>query len=132
MPQQIDSLVAMPPITLSASDHARLTNLALAHEELPGVGDYLQGELSRANIAPDGAVSRDVVAMHSELEYRDDLTGVTRRVTLVYPGEQDVAAWKISVLTPIGAALIGLSAGQSIVWHDLKGEERRLTVTKVF
>lgn len=121
-----------PPITLSATDHVRLSNLALAHEDMPGVGDYLIQELNRASIAPDGALGRDVVAMHSTLEYRDDLTGVTRRVTLVYPGEQDVAAWKISVLTPIGAALIGLSAGQSITWHDRTGEERRLTVTQVF
>ena len=101
-------------------------------QDMPGVGDYLQTELSRAIIAPDGTLGRDVVAMHSELEYRDDLSSVTRRVTLVYPGEQDVAAWKISVLTPIGAALIGLSAGQSIAFHDRTGEERRLTVTQVF
>lgn len=121
----------MPPITLSATDHARLSNLALAHEDMPGVGDYLIEELNRAEIAPDGALGRDVVAMHSELEYRDDVTGTTRRVTLVYPGEQDVASWKISVLTPIGAALIGLSTGQSITFHDRTGGERRLTVLKV-
>ena len=122
----------MPPITLSVSDHARLTNLALAHDDLPGVGDYLQHELTRATIAPDGALNGDIVAMHSELEYRDDVSGVTRRVTRVYPGEQDVSAWKISVLTPVGAALIGLSAGQSIAFHDRAGEERRLTVMRVF
>lgn len=126
MPQHI-----MPPITLSATDHGRLSNLALAHEDLPGVGEYLLRELDRASIVDDGTLAGDVVAMHSTLEYRDDLTGIVRRVTLVYPGEQDVAAWKISVLTQIGAALIGLTAGQSITFRDRTGEERRLTVTQV-
>jgi regulator of nucleoside diphosphate kinase len=69
--------------------------------------------------------------MGSEAEFRDDATGQVRRVTLVYPQEADLEAGKISVLTPIGAALIGLSAGQSIEWHTLRGERRSLTVLRV-
>lgn len=120
-----------PPITISERDHERLSNLALANEHLPVVGDYLTRELGRARISPASEFGADIVAMNTTLEYRDDTTGVTRQVTLVYPEEQDIAAWKISVLTPIGAALIGLAAGQSITWEDRTGEERRLTVTKI-
>ncbi len=50
---------------------------------------------------------------------------------LVFPGQADIGAGKISILTPIGTALIGLSEGQSIVWTARDGKERRLTVIKV-
>ena len=52
-------------------------------------------------------------------------------MTLVYPGEADIEQGKISILTPIGAALIGLSKGQSIDWATRTGEIRRLTVLEV-
>jgi regulator of nucleoside diphosphate kinase len=52
-------------------------------------------------------------------------------VTLVYPGEADIGQGRISVLTPVGAALIGLSKGQSIDWATRTGETRRLTVIEV-
>jgi regulator of nucleoside diphosphate kinase len=69
--------------------------------------------------------------MGSQVEFRDDTTGQVRSVTLVYPHEADLAAGKISVLTPIGAALIGLSASQSIEWQAPSGGWRSLTVLKV-
>jgi regulator of nucleoside diphosphate kinase len=52
-------------------------------------------------------------------------------VLLVYPGEADIAAGKVSVLTPIGTALIGLAEGQSILWQTRTGAAKRLTVLKV-
>ncbi len=52
-------------------------------------------------------------------------------MTLVFPGEADIAKGKISVLTPIGAALIGLSASQSIDWTSRDGRIHRLTVESV-
>lgn len=121
-----------PPIVISAPEHERLSNLAEANQHVPGVADYLLTELERATIAAAGELGSDIVAMNSELEYRDETTGETRRVTLVYPEAQDIAAWKISVLTPVGAALIGLAAGQTIAFADRTGETRRLTVTRVF
>ena len=50
---------------------------------------------------------------------------------LVYPGEADIAAGRVSVLTPIGTALIGLAEGQSIVWQTRTGVSKRLTVLKM-
>jgi regulator of nucleoside diphosphate kinase len=52
-------------------------------------------------------------------------------VTLVYPPDADVTEGKISVLTPVGAALIGLSVSQSIEWQTPSGGWRSLTVLKV-
>jgi regulator of nucleoside diphosphate kinase len=120
-----------PPITITDRDHERLTNLALAVEHMPGVGDYLTRELTRATILPAAEIGTDVVTMYSEFQYRDNSTGEAHTVTLVYPGDQDIAAWKISVLTPVGAALIGLSEGQSIEWLTRGGENRSLTVLRV-
>jgi regulator of nucleoside diphosphate kinase len=56
---------------------------------------------------------------------------VSRRIALVFPGQADIAAARISVVTPIGAAPIGLSEGQSIAWSTRDGRERRLTVLAV-
>jgi regulator of nucleoside diphosphate kinase len=52
-------------------------------------------------------------------------------VTLVYPGEADISQGRVSVLTPIGTALIGLGVGKSIAWETRTGELRQLTVMQV-
>jgi regulator of nucleoside diphosphate kinase len=120
-----------PPITISDKDHERLTNLALAVDHMPGVGDYLTRELSRATILPQDAIGPDVVTMYAQVEYRDESSGESHTVTLVYPGDQDIAAWKVSVLTPVGAALIGLSQGQTIEWETRSGGNKKLTVLQI-
>src|SRR3546814_13530517 len=58
-------------------------------------------------------------------------TGEQRNITLVYPGEADIAASKVSILTPIGVALIGLAPGQSMTWQSRDGEEHKLSVIRV-
>jgi regulator of nucleoside diphosphate kinase len=68
--------------------------------------------------------------MGSKLRFTSD-TGEDRRITLVFPGEADIAEGKVSILTPIGAALIGLSVGQSIDWTARDGRTHRLTVESV-
>ena len=68
--------------------------------------------------------------MGSHVRYATE-TGEVREVTLVYPGEADISAGRISVLTPIGAALIGLSSGQSIDWRARDGRVHRLVVQSV-
>jgi regulator of nucleoside diphosphate kinase len=72
-----------------------------------------------------------LVKMGSRVTFRDDVTLQVRAVTLVYPGEADVSQGKISVLTPVGAALIGLSVSQSIEWETQSGGRRSLTVLAV-
>jgi regulator of nucleoside diphosphate kinase len=69
--------------------------------------------------------------MGCEVDFRDDMTGRVQTVTLVYPQEADISKGRISVLTPIGTALIGLPVGKSIDWATRTGETKRLTVLKV-
>jgi regulator of nucleoside diphosphate kinase len=68
--------------------------------------------------------------MGSTVEFRPD-GGQPRRVTLVFPGDADISEGKISILTPVGTALIGLAPGQSIAWTARDGRRHRLTVLKV-
>lgn len=91
----------------------------------------LQGELARAIVVSDEAVPADVVTMDSRVAYTDESTGVSREITLVYPHEADGTQGRVSVLAPVGTALLGLSAGQSIDWQFPDGRRRRLTVNRV-
>ena len=91
----------------------------------------LQGELARAIVVSDEAVPADVVTMDSRVAYTDGSTGVSREITLVYPHEADGTQGRVSVLAPVGTALLGLSAGQSIEWEFPDGRRRRLTVNRV-
>lgn len=121
----------MPAITVTRSDHARLFRLADTHSARnPQAAEALMAELDRARIVRDGAIRNDIVRMGSTLRFTSDL-GEDRTLTLVYPGEADINAGKVSILTPIGAALIGLSVGQSIDWTGLDGRVHRLTVELV-
>ena len=120
-----------PPITIRQSDHSALTRLAESiADRNPAVSDELLAELDRAKIVDDARLREDIVRMGSRLRYTTD-TGEDRTVTLVFPGEADIAEARISVLTPIGAALIGLSQGQSIDWTARDGRVHRLTVVQI-
>ncbi|SJZ87876.1 nucleoside diphosphate kinase regulator [Consotaella salsifontis] len=117
-----------PSITIGQSDHDRLSRLADTYvSPNPEVIDRLLVELDRARVVKDERVAADVVRMGSTLRFTTDL-GEDRRVTLVFPGQADIAEGKVSILTPIGAALIGLSTGQSIDWTARDGRVHRLTV----
>ena len=119
----------LPPITIVRRDMEKLIRLADAAEgRFAQTGDFLAREIDRAEVIEDFERRPDLVAMGSRVTFRDNTTGQTRTVTLVYPEDADLAQDRISVLTPIGAALIGLSAGQSIEWQTLEEESRSLTV----
>ena len=100
-------------------------------DRAPQVASFLSEELDRVQIVRGGAVQGSFARMGSRVDFRDNSTGKTQSVTLVYPGEADIEQGKISILTPIGAALIGLSKSQSIDWATRTGEIRRLTVLDV-
>ena len=122
----------LPPITLTAVDFERLDRLAsAAADTMPDTADFLSRELNRANVVDSTQALPGLVQMGSRVEFRDDTTGQVRRATLVYPEEADLEAGRIAVMTPIGAALIGLSVSQSIEWQTLSGGWRSLTVLAV-
>jgi regulator of nucleoside diphosphate kinase len=121
-----------PRITLTVRDHEKLSSLARAAAgTMPDIAAALTEELDRAHVAASGRHPDNIVCMGCEVEFRDDLTGKTQTVTLVYPEEADISKGRISVLTPIGTALIGLRAGGAITWETRSGEVRRLTVLHV-
>jgi regulator of nucleoside diphosphate kinase len=118
-------------ITLTARDYEQLSMLArAAANRMPDLASILLEELDRAHVLADGRPEQ-TVCMGCEVEFRDESTGKVQTVTLVYPGEADISQGKISVLTPIGTALIGVRAGESITWETRTGELRRLTVIQV-
>ncbi|MGC4026025.1 MAG: nucleoside diphosphate kinase regulator [Mesorhizobium sp.] len=120
-----------PPIVISRSERDALERLADAWSaKQPDVADELLAELDRAEVVPDARMRGDIVRMGSTVSYTTD-SGEARTVALVYPAEADIAAGRVSILTPIGAALIGLSPGQSIEWQARDGRAHRLTVTHV-
>jgi regulator of nucleoside diphosphate kinase len=121
-----------PRITLTAADYGKLSTLAdAAMHTMPEVARELSAELDRAHILAEGKQRADAVHMSCEVEFRDDTTGRVQTVILVYPHEADISKGQVSVLTPIGTALIGLPLGQSIDWTTRTGESRRLTVLQV-
>ena len=123
---------AKPRITLTAADYEKLSTLAQAAvHTMPDVAQELTEELDRAHILPGGKQRADAVHMGCEVDFRDDTTGRVQTVTLVYPHEADISQGKISVLTPVGTALIGLPLGQSIDWTTRMGESKRLTVLQI-
>jgi regulator of nucleoside diphosphate kinase len=91
----------------------------------------LQSELERAIVVSSEAVPPDVVTMNSRVVYSDETSGVQRVVTIVFPGDADAADGKVSVFSPIGTALLGLSVGQAIDWDFPDGSRRRLRVDEL-
>lgn len=121
-----------PAIRVSLTDYERLVGLAeAARGGAAATAAALLEELDRAELLQPEAVPADVARMESRITFRDDANGTIREVRLVYPNEADIAAGRISILTPIGAALLGLSPGQSIAWPNRRGDVRRLSVLSV-
>lgn len=120
-----------PPIVLTRSDCDALARLADSiSDRSPELADQVFGELERARVVSDSQLRPDVIRMGSTLRFTTD-AGEDRTVALVFPSEANIAEGKVSVLTPIGAALIGLSKGQSIDWTGRDGRVHRLTVESV-
>lgn len=120
-----------PNIVVSETDYERLMGLATnVSERLEEIAEELMAELDRAKVVPAKRLPQDVIHMGSTVEFRSN-DGQERRVTLVYPGEADIAQGKISILTPIGTALIGLAPGQSISWTARDGKQHELNVMSV-
>jgi len=121
-----------PSLIVSSHDLARLEALLESpalkqHPAALALGD----ELGRASVVPPEQIPAGIVAMHSRVECEDELHGERHHLTLVYPHEADAAQGRISVLAPVGSALLGLAVGQSIDWQAPGGRALRLRVLAV-
>ncbi len=117
-----------PQIIVALEDRERLLRLVEANGS--ETAELLETELDRARVVPRHEVPDDVVVMESELEYEDTLSGRRRRIQLVYPDYADAEASRVSVLAPLGCALLGLRVGQEIDWR-MPGGARSLRVLAV-
>jgi regulator of nucleoside diphosphate kinase len=86
--------------------------------------DALATELHRAVVVPRATVPADVITMNSEVTYEDCVTAQRRTVRVVYPKDADATNGRVSVLAPIGSALLGLRIGQEIEWQVPTGTKR--------
>jgi regulator of nucleoside diphosphate kinase len=123
---------AVPPIHLVESEADIISDLAwAARDRFPDVCQLLLEEVGRASLYAPEALPDDVVTIGSDVTYRDTKDGTARRVRLVYPSHADVALGHISIFTPIGAALIGMRVGASILWPDRNGHLRDIIIDAV-
>lgn len=120
------ALPVRPDIFLSAEDHETLSRLV---GDMPGEGvaGMLQDELERAVICEPADLPKGAVPLHRWLHYVDGRSSDPRRIQIVLPNEADIDAGKVSVLSHVGAGLIGLVEGYTISWTDPSGSERSLT-----
>jgi regulator of nucleoside diphosphate kinase len=120
-------------IVITQSDAVRLRGLLAARATADRDQDHLEelaAELERALIAGPYEVPRDVITMHTRVHILDLVTGERRALVLVFPGQSDVRAGRISVLAPLGTALLGYREGDVVEWL-MPGGLRRLRIERV-
>lgn len=117
-----------PPITVSRVDLQRIEALLEKAPESEVV-EALEQELLRATLVAPADMPPHVVTMNSRVRCREEVSGREYTLTLVYP--QDAGPGKVSVLAPIGAALLGLSVGQSIDWPGPGGKPLRVSILEI-
>lgn len=122
-------MITHDDIILTKTDFEKIS--ALINSAPSAISQLLEEELGRALLVADDKLPEDVVAMNSIVSFEDLEGGKTSLVVLVYPHEANISESKISILTPVGSALIGLRVGQSIRWPLPNGREKRLKVISV-
>lgn len=111
-----------PDIVVTSQDLQRLQ--ALIRSSGSDAVERLDEELARARVVAPREVPFDVVTMNSDVVYEDAASGAQRSVRLVYPDAVDATRGWISILSPLGAALLGLRVGQEVDWRLPQGTRR--------
>ena len=122
-------------IWLTEQDYNRLKHLFAdlvrqSRGVQPGV-DTLEEILDLARVVASEKVPQNVVTMNSKVQFEDTRTGEAGIVTVVYPDNMDAASGRISVLSPVGAALIGLAEGEETELPLPHGQTRRIRIASV-
>lgn len=123
-------MASLPPVIMSSLDVERLERL-LTTPALAGspVAAKLLAEIDRADIREPAEMPIDVVTMNSKLTCREIQHGLQRELTLVYPDQANADRGCVSILAPVGMALLGLRVGQTIEWPGPDGKPLTLEVT---
>jgi len=125
-------MTAKPQIIVSSLDAERLDELldSLPADELPRKND-LELELDRAEILEPREMPPNVVTMNSEVRFRIESSGEEFCRKLVYPRDVDPKGGTVSILAPVGSALLGLSQGDAIEWPKPGGGVLKVRVQEV-
>lgn len=119
----------LPDIFITTTDFERLTSLVMNLRST--AASNLEEELGRATVVSEEKLPFPVVVMNSTVRFRDLESGKESEVTLVYPEKADVATGKVSILAPIGIALIGMRLNEEIMWPMPGGQTRKLEVISI-
>lgn len=119
--------------TLTNRDHARLKRLLSASTADPrqAVTAALLSAMDDAELVPAGSVSPDVITMYSRVQLNELATGRQQVLTLCYPQDALPSEGFVSVLSPVGSALLGLRAGSVAAWQSPAGIELQARITAV-
>mgnify|MGYP001263513212 CR=1 FL=1 len=125
-------MLEQPQIIISSQDLERLERLldSVPPVHAPGL-DALRRELDRAEIVESDAIPPEVITMNSTARFVDEMSGKEFELTLVYPDDAHITHGAVSVLAPVGSALLGLSVAQSIEWPLPGGRKMNLRVLEV-
>ena len=119
-----------PRIVLSRFDQERLEKLLAKVGARPDL-DALRAEIDRAEVVEPEEIPPNRVTMNSRVRFVDEESNEEHEITLVFPAHADVEENRISVLAPVGSALLGLSVGDTIEWPLPNARSRRLRVVAV-
>lgn len=121
-----------PKVVINEAHITRFELLAdAAWARFPELSDRLVDELSRARIVTPKKLPANVVDIGRLVTYRDDTTGEEHSVTPVFPEDADISKGLVSLMTPLGVALLGLAEGARFYWDARDGTRRPLTVIRV-
>ena len=125
-------MTAKPPITISSSDLERIESvLDSSYSKRHPALDQLRDELDRANIVEPEDMPPGIITMNSSARCVDEMSGKEYHFTLVYPSDANVDQNRVSILSPMGSAMLGLAEGQSIDWELPGGRKLKLRVLAV-
>lgn len=119
-----------PAITVTRLDMQRLEQMLDNLDEYDAAAEALEAELGRANLVGHTEIASDIVTMNSKAHCYEENSATEYQLTLVYPAQAGIEG-NVSVLAPIGTALLGLSVGQTIDWQTPKGKVLKLTLKQV-
>lgn len=117
-------------IYITESDWDRLERLMSGAGKAPNIAK-LRSELDEATVVPSEEIPSDVVTMNSRVSVQELDTGEKSEITLVYPSDADVNRRRISILAPVGAAILGLRVGDEIEWPLPSGKTRTYRIVSV-
>lgn len=125
-------MMQKPQITISSLDAVRLEKIldSLSYSQFPNKDD-LQEEIDRADIVEPKEMPSNIVTMNSTVIFKVISSGKEFSKTLVYPKDADGSEDRISVLAPIGSALLGMKEGDQIDWPRPGGDVLSVSITSV-